>query len=591
MYTNDSQAISAVLGGDKSSYESLIEKHKQMVYGIAWSHLGDSDLSEDAAQETFIKAYTYLGTLREPEKFAGWLARIARNVCNSLGRKAKRDKAFKERWAVLESAETEPRMDERESISEPLWSSFADLPAIQREALAAFYIEGKSVAEAAIALGITEQAMRTRLSRARTALREQLEQRLEESLGELKPSKSFTRSVLALLPLSPKGIAAGSGLAIFGKLFASLSFAIWMAAAATLPIAGLYSLMSRTDESSISDAPEYQPIKAMIRRDYRIVIIAGFAGFALSWLLMRHIGPMDAFKWICVMCGCVTIIAIGGMLARHRVGSNTPASVGNVAGYGIMFLMTMAISFFHVSIVPLFPVAVLAMGILNCFVTPKTPHALQRIGTNPFLRRAFGRGEVPEANLTLDHTLSKLELRAFVRLLGTLGIPRDYRFRGDTISMMLTGVKPHRFAGLGLVAGDSEITISPDGACAARISESDLKAGRGIVGPDIAAEELEADACRAIRYALSCFARGDAQAGLDSLSVTTEGPGRVWSQSSARNQWVKALVTVWMGIVCVVEFTAPTAVLMIVAGVVGFAVAGLALAINLYITRRQARSL
>ncbi|HEY3298112.1 MAG TPA: sigma factor [Armatimonadota bacterium] len=93
MHTDDYQTVNAVLHGDKDGYEKLIDKYKKMVYGIAWSHLGDPDLSEDAAQETFVKAYTYLATLREPDKFAGWLARIARNVCGSLGRGIKRENA------------------------------------------------------------------------------------------------------------------------------------------------------------------------------------------------------------------------------------------------------------------------------------------------------------------------------------------------------------------------------------------------------------------------------------------------------------------------------------------------------------------
>ena len=90
----------------------------------------------------------------------------------------RRDSAFSERWAVLESVQTEPPQGERESLSEQLWESFAELPDLHREALTVFYIEGKNVAEAAAALGVNENAMRTRLHRARAALRVQLEQRL-----------------------------------------------------------------------------------------------------------------------------------------------------------------------------------------------------------------------------------------------------------------------------------------------------------------------------------------------------------------------------------------------------------------------------
>lgn len=588
MDMNDSQTISAVLQGDKNSYEMLVEKHKKMVYGIAWSRLGDSDLSEDAAQETFIKAYTYLGTLREPHKFQGWLARIARNVCTSLGRRAKRDDAFKQRWAVLESSEAEPHCEERESLAQQLWESFADLSAQHREALTIFYIEGKSVDEAAAALGITETTLKTRLHRARAALRRQLEQKLEDSLADLKPSKGFTRSVLVLLPLSPKS-ATGTGIvAMLGKLFASLSFALWMAAAQTLPILGIYSLISRVEESSFEDVPENKPIKALIRRGYMKAVVGMFAGFVIAWLLILHFGQMTAMQIITVGYGCLTIVAVGAALAKRRVGANTPASIINVAMWGIMFTVLVAIGFYHTSII-LFPIAILVTGIMSLFVTPKTPQTLQHIGTNPFIQHAFGRGEVPEADLILDRTLSKLELQTFVRLLGTLGIVRDYRFRGDTIYVMLTGMKPHKLAGLGLVAGDSDITISPDGACAARISYSDLKVARETFVPNATAEKLQDEACRAIRYALKCFAGGDAQAGLDSLSVTTEGSGRAQSPAAIRNHRVRQFITVWFGIVVLVQFTSHSAIAMIVASVVGFLGAGLALAITLYINKRQNR--
>lgn len=590
MYTNDSQAISAALHGDKTGYEMLVEKHKKMVYGIAWSHLGDSDLSEDAAQETFIKAYTYLGTLREPEKFQGWLARIARNVCKTLRRRVKREDAFKQRLAVIESTETAPSVDERESLTRQLWESFADLPALHREALTIFYIEGKSVAETAAVLGISETALKTRLHRARVALREQLEQKLEDSLSDLQPSKGFTRSLLVLLPLSPKGAvgASGGALAFSGKLFAGFSFALWMAAAQILPIWGLYSLISMVEESNLDDVPENRPIRALIRRGYTKAVFGMFAGFAIAWLLILHAGQMTAMQIITVLYGCVTAIAIGGALAKRRVNANTPASIINVAMYGIVFAVLVAISLYHASIV-LFAVAILVLGVMSVFVTPKTPHALQHIGANPFVRRAFSCGEVPEADLTLDRTLNKQELRTFVRLLGTLGIVRDYRFRGDTIDIMLTGMKPHKLAGLGLVAGDSQITISPNGECVARISDSDLNVAREAVVPNATAEELQDEAGRAIRYALNCFARGDAQAGLDSLTITTEGPGRAQSPTAIRNHRVKQLIPVWFGIVVLVQFTSHSAIVMIVASVVGFLGAGLAMAVTLYLNKRQSR--
>ena len=157
---DDTQAISAILHGDKNRYEEMVSRHKKMVYAIAWSHLGDRELSEDAAQETFVKAYCYLGTLREPGKFSWWVARIARNVCSSFRRKLSRETAFTKRWAVLESAEPQEQDPGRGSLEEQLWESFARLPDIHREALTVFHIEGKSVRESADLLGRTQSGHR-----------------------------------------------------------------------------------------------------------------------------------------------------------------------------------------------------------------------------------------------------------------------------------------------------------------------------------------------------------------------------------------------------------------------------------------------
>jgi len=55
---DDSLAINAILQGDKNRYGELVTRYQRMVYAIAWSRLGDVDLSEDAAQETFVKAYS-----------------------------------------------------------------------------------------------------------------------------------------------------------------------------------------------------------------------------------------------------------------------------------------------------------------------------------------------------------------------------------------------------------------------------------------------------------------------------------------------------------------------------------------------------
>ena len=96
----DTEAIEAVKRGEKDRYAELVVRYQRMVYGIAWSQLGDNDLCEEAAQETFVRAFRYLVALRHPERFGGWLARIARNVSTSLLRKNMRELKGRQRWQL-----------------------------------------------------------------------------------------------------------------------------------------------------------------------------------------------------------------------------------------------------------------------------------------------------------------------------------------------------------------------------------------------------------------------------------------------------------------------------------------------------------
>ena len=59
---DDAQVVTAVLSGDREKYRELVERHEKMVYAIAWSQLGNRELSEDAAQDAFIQAFRALGS-------------------------------------------------------------------------------------------------------------------------------------------------------------------------------------------------------------------------------------------------------------------------------------------------------------------------------------------------------------------------------------------------------------------------------------------------------------------------------------------------------------------------------------------------
>ncbi len=214
----DELAIAAVRRGDVERYRELVERHERRVFALAWSRLGDAALAEDATQEAFIRAYRHLAMLSDGAKFAGWISTIARRAAIATGLRHRRELDMRERWALEQPTATEPPgEDADECAAETLRRALTELPAMHRECLVLFHLEGKSGAEAAAALGISESALRVRLHRARAALRERLEKRLGESLEQLRPSKSITPAVMGVV-LSAPTQGMGGGAAIWSLL-------------------------------------------------------------------------------------------------------------------------------------------------------------------------------------------------------------------------------------------------------------------------------------------------------------------------------------------------------------------------------------
>ncbi|HEX5717028.1 MAG TPA: sigma factor [Thermoanaerobaculia bacterium] len=84
-HLTDEELITAFLAGNEESFGILYERYYAQVYGLLYRLLRDGDYVEDAAQQTFLKAYENLSQVREKSYFSIWLKRIATNVAlNSL---------------------------------------------------------------------------------------------------------------------------------------------------------------------------------------------------------------------------------------------------------------------------------------------------------------------------------------------------------------------------------------------------------------------------------------------------------------------------------------------------------------------------
>jgi RNA polymerase sigma-70 factor (ECF subfamily) len=91
---SDEWLVDAVLGGDVSAFGALVERHWRVVVALALSRISDPAEAEDIAQESFLKAYSQLRTLRDPHRFAGWLSKITMQQCANAIRRDIRHKVL-----------------------------------------------------------------------------------------------------------------------------------------------------------------------------------------------------------------------------------------------------------------------------------------------------------------------------------------------------------------------------------------------------------------------------------------------------------------------------------------------------------------
>ncbi len=202
---NDAELVGGTLAGNRDAFGQIVSRYQSLICSLAYSATGSLGQSEDLAQETFITAWKHLGHLRERDKLRAWLCGIARNRINNFLRREGRE-PIREAAPLAEVSEShspEPSPHDRTISNEEqaiLWRSLERIPEIYREPLVLFYREHQSVEAVAEKLGLTEDAVKQRLSRGRKLLHEEVLAFVEGALAKTNPGKVFTFGVLAALP-------------------------------------------------------------------------------------------------------------------------------------------------------------------------------------------------------------------------------------------------------------------------------------------------------------------------------------------------------------------------------------------------------
>lgn len=148
---------------------SAVFEMKGEMYAVAVSLLKNKEDAEDAVQQTLYKAYERLDTLRFSEKFRPWIMKILTNECYAVIRGRKQT-------LPSENMEELPDRDSETEEKITLWETVSRLKIEQRTVVLLFYYQDLPIKEISKVLGISEDTVKKRLSRARDTLRQSLEE-------------------------------------------------------------------------------------------------------------------------------------------------------------------------------------------------------------------------------------------------------------------------------------------------------------------------------------------------------------------------------------------------------------------------------
>lgn len=203
MKHTDVELIQHILAGDETAFAELVKRHQKPVHTLAWRKIGDFQTAEEITQDTFLKVYQRLNTLKDPNHFSGWLYIIATRRCYAWLRKKRI------RTDPLEDVDTtmihkdpyshhviEDRRDSavkahRETVKKLL----GKLKESERTVMTLHYLGEMTIEEISKFIGVSAGTIKSRLQRARNRLQKE-ENMIREALEHFQISPNLTDNIM-----------------------------------------------------------------------------------------------------------------------------------------------------------------------------------------------------------------------------------------------------------------------------------------------------------------------------------------------------------------------------------------------------------
>lgn len=208
--------------GDDAAFRRLVDRSANTVCSIALAIVRNVEASEDIAQEAFLAAWSNLRNLRNPSSFLPWLRQVTRNQAHLWQREHRRE--------IPDESVVAAAMDARPSVTDNLLADeerrllaevLDQLPDEAREVLVLYYREDSSTRHVAALLGISDDAVRQRLSRSRALLREEMLERFGRTIARTAPSAAFASAVAGALTFAAPTASAAIIATAAGKVTAA----------------------------------------------------------------------------------------------------------------------------------------------------------------------------------------------------------------------------------------------------------------------------------------------------------------------------------------------------------------------------------
>lgn len=179
----DAALVARAQQGDRAAFEELVRLHADRLHAVVLRLVDDRHEAEEATQEAFLRAWRSIGRFKGDSQFFTWLYRIGVNEAHRLTARRGRGAVVALEDQVVQPADPGPGPATRvqqHDLRDALERAIRSLEPEYRAPLVLRDIEGLSTAEAAQAMGLGEAAFKSRLHRARMAVRAAVQDHLPE---------------------------------------------------------------------------------------------------------------------------------------------------------------------------------------------------------------------------------------------------------------------------------------------------------------------------------------------------------------------------------------------------------------------------